>query len=209
LATQQKTRQDRRAAGWLEVTCLIPPELARMMEERRGEMPRSQWLVRQALSILPQGLIDGIALTWSRPGRPRTRAPIRTPTLPDLTVPLRNLTYRPIVLARHLEYESGAGAGSITLRMTSTDQVLITYKRYTSFGGVEVYDMARRNNGRWGRYTLRDGVTEAWGMLMPTARKAEDVIDWVRRNRVRSTMSGTSSVLSPAGAGPPVDQADR
>ena len=199
MATLKTTRQGRRAAGWLEVTCLVPPELARAMEEQRGETPRSQWLVRQALSLLPQGVIDGIALTWRRPGRPRTRAPIRTPTLPDLAVPLRNLTYRPIVLARHLEYESGAG--SVTLRMTSTNQVLITYKRYTSFGGVEVYEMARRYNGRWGRYTLRDGVTEAWGMLMPTARKAEDVIDWVRRNRVRSTMSGTSSVLSPRWCG--------
>ncbi|WP_425423772.1 MobA/MobL family protein [Skermanella stibiiresistens] len=44
---------------------------AQVMEERRGEMPRSQWLVRQALSSTPQGLVDGVALTWSRPGRPK------------------------------------------------------------------------------------------------------------------------------------------
>ncbi|WP_157619782.1 SNF2-related protein [Skermanella stibiiresistens] len=98
-------------------------------------------------------------------------------------MPLRNLTYLPIVLARHLERESGAGSGGITVRLTSTGKILISYRRYTAFGGVEVYEMARRHNGGWGRHTLQDGVAEAWGMLMPTARKAEDVIDWVRREQ--------------------------
>ena len=39
---------------------------------------------------------------------------------------------------------------------------------------------ARRHGGRWNSYNLADSAMSAWGMMMPTAREAEEVIDWVR-----------------------------
>jgi hypothetical protein len=183
MATPLELREKRKAAGWKEVTVLVPPELAKVMEDQRGETPRSQWLIRQALSLLPQGLVE--RLTWGRPGRKRKYLPPRTPTLPDLAIPLQHLTYQRISLAEHFAREAGGGAGSVTLMKTTDDQTLVTYRYGAMLGNEEIYTIAYRMGGRWrSSCYVQDGHgdrTIERGMLMPTARHLQDFLAYVNQ----------------------------
>jgi hypothetical protein len=179
MATPRELRNTKREAGWDEITVQVPPELAKLMEEQRGGTPKGRWLLQQALAAL--GIGDGVALTWGRAGRKR-KHPLRTLTLPEIAIPLRTLTYRRIALSAHLEKAVGDSKDSITLRKTTDDQILITWRWQAAFGGVEVYDMARRCGGKYGYYNLQDGSVGVRGMMMPTKRKADQVIEWVEKN---------------------------
>jgi hypothetical protein len=88
-AADKRTRQSRKAQGYVEVMCVVPPILATEMETRRGPTPRSQWLIEQALAALNLPIPeDGLV---RRGGRPRTRGL-------SLPIVLDPVHYRPVQL---------------------------------------------------------------------------------------------------------------
>lgn len=50
----QKTRSNRRRAGYASVMAVIPPDLVVQMDRQRGDMPRSEWLIRSAFGVPPE-----------------------------------------------------------------------------------------------------------------------------------------------------------
>ncbi|MGF7213102.1 hypothetical protein GGE65_007738 [Skermanella aerolata] len=179
MATRRKSREERKAAGWLEVMCLVPPALAKMMEALRGDVPRSQWLIRQALGLLPEEERD-VPLV-RRTGRPRTRP------LPALPIPLEDFTYRPIRLYDLLKNEVSRRP-VITLMSLYDGRVGIHFTRGTRFGGVEVYSKCWDLGGRW------NGTC----MVMPGHSAAEKILEWVR-NHDGLIRAASDSKAVPAG----------
>lgn len=68
-AADRKTRIARKAAGYVPVMCLVPPALAEEMDGRRGDTPRSRWLVEQAAAAMDIEIIE----FGRKPGRPPGR----------------------------------------------------------------------------------------------------------------------------------------
>lgn len=192
MATDWRTRKARRESGWLEVSCLLPPDLVKIMEESRGDQHRSRWLVQQALTLLAPDLVDQVELDRGKGGRPRTRLP----TLPDLRVPLRHLTYQPVSLRHYLAGEIKEKP-AITLKLDHQGHTVVRFRKYTKFGEIEVYDKARLEHGRWGCHFIPTTGQNEYGVMMPDSRRTDVVVRWVLDNggEVLDERTGSSGLV--------------
>ncbi|NYZ11616.1 DEAD/DEAH box helicase [Azospirillum sp. RWY-5-1] len=136
----RKTRANRKDAGYVEVKAIVPPSLVQIMDGQRGEIPRSQWLVRAAFQVVGLEPTD----LHRRPGRPRTR------NVQSAPVPMEDLRFRMTswwdITAR---YRSGDDLrGCIGRRDRDDDLTELRWTYSATFGDFDPYKAVKNIKGR-------------------------------------------------------------
>jgi len=148
-AEDQKTRANRKTEGWIEVKTIVPPPLALVMDQQRGDLPRSQWLIQRALEALRLDA-EPIALQ-RRGGRPRRVAP------ESLVVPADGQSYtRSSWWNLTRRYREKPLLGCIGRRDLSDGTTNLAWEFKAQFGSFDPYQAVssmrsnkRHWHGRW------------------------------------------------------------
>ncbi|MBP2295101.1 SNF2-related protein [Azospirillum rugosum] len=160
---QRQMHANRSAQGWEVVQVLVPPALAEVMEQRRGDLPRSQWLALAAARSV------GLALTPDqlerKRGRPATSTrpkPIAyTPFDPSPPVVLPGIGWR-------MREQGVLADGVMAVGDLGSNRTGLLWRKSGKFGSYDPYFDAR-NFGIWSR--------THWSV---PARAAERIIERAR-----------------------------
>ncbi|KAA0677673.1 DEAD/DEAH box helicase [Roseomonas genomospecies 6] len=176
-ALQRQLHANRASQGWEVVQVLVPPTLSEIMEQQRGDLPRSQWLAMTAARSV------GLALTPDQLERKRGRPATSTKPKPIPYIPFD--PSRPVVLSEigwGMREEGVLGDGVMAVGDIG-DRTGLLWRKFGKFAGYEPYYDAR-NAGVWAR-TYWSVPSRAAERIVERARAGGAIIvplhvrDWV------------------------------